>query len=455
MADRLSPEAAAAKPSDSAAATLAEAWLGRLRQACEGETVSWILTDTFSATEIGAAVAELIERQLPLDRSLTIIVADDELPPTICNALDPSLRPLCLMLPAADFAVAIVLRSILSLLRNALGREADAGQASIWARQQQRVAMHAATWQQCLAWSDGDDGDAALPPAIAECFPVRIVAERRIDALADTRSDIALIFAPAAPRDVGARRVLHLLRQSGCPVPHLGDEPQWQAQLAVLSQELGHMEMELATVQAELSEFAARYQARVGVLMAQLDALQAEQDARPVAAHAQGAVPPGRFSSRGAGGSAGPQQRTAEQAPASAPFRSSSSLKRLYRQVAQRIHPDRATDEEDRARRTGFMVEANRAYRSADETALRDILARWQATGAQTASASIDVRRQLERVKARLGDIEHELHQIFASRLYEMFVAARLAQRRGRDLLEEMAADLRLRIAAAERRQQT
>jgi hypothetical protein len=95
------------------------------------------------------------------------------------------------------------------------------------------------------------------------------------------------------------------------------------------------------------------------------------------------------------------------------------------------------------------MSEANRAYRSADEAALQGVLARWQNEGAgESARRGGDARVQLERLKRRLGDIQAELHKIFASRLYELFVAARLARRRGRDLLAEMAADLRARIEA-------
>jgi hypothetical protein len=48
------------------------------------------------------------------------------------------------------------------------------------------------------------------------------------------------------------------------------------------------------------------------------------------------------------------------------------ALRRLYRQLARRLHPDRATGEADRPWRTARMAEANAAYES------RDLMALWR-----------------------------------------------------------------------------
>ncbi|MBX9849851.1 MAG: hypothetical protein K2X64_11200, partial [Rhodocyclaceae bacterium] len=50
--------------------------------------------------------------------------------------------------------------------------------------------------------------------------------------------------------------------------------------------------------------------------------------------------------------------------------------------------------------------------------------------------------------------IQAELDRLLASRLYELFVATRLARRQGRDLLEEMASTVSLQIDAARQRLQ-
>jgi hypothetical protein len=50
-------------------------------------------------------------------------------------------------------------------------------------------------------------------------------------------------------------------------------------------------------------------------------------------------------------------------------------------------------------------------------------------------------------LRERLTAIETELHAIFGSPLYQLFVAARQAERAGRDLLGEMDAGIERRMA--------
>jgi hypothetical protein len=58
----------------------------------------------------------------------------------------------------------------------------------------------------------------------------------------------------------------------------------------------------------------------------------------------------------------------------------------------------------------------------------------------------------VDRLRTRLAEIESELHRLFGSRLYELFIAARQAARQGRDLLGEMAGQLDASIAELQRR---
>jgi hypothetical protein len=81
------------------------------------------------------------------------------------------------------------------------------------------------------------------------------------------------------------------------------------------------------------------------------------------------------------------------------------------------------------------------------------VLSLWQEGPASNATPGTSSRNvletQLKRMKARLAGIQTELDRLLASRLYELFVAARLAQRQGRDLLQEMATTVGLQIDAA------
>jgi len=110
------------------------------------------------------------------------------------------------------------------------------------------------------------------------------------------------------------------------------------------------------------------------------------------------------------------------------------------------------------------MSEANRAYRAGDGAALEEVLALWlegqggsvrdNTAGAvlpgltSTTVAALNV--QLAAILQRIAAIAAELDRLYGSKLYELFAAARMATRQGRDLLEEMAQRLDLQITQAQ-----
>ena len=238
---------------------------------------------------------------------------------------------------------------------------------------------------------------------------------------------------------------------------------QLQMELAQLTRDAAELELQFATAQAEVAEFTRRYYSLLGRRMVELDAIQARL-AREQAERAP-ENPGVRAEAQEKRGKAEQSARESErfaQTNADEPgaFCPSAEVKRLFRQIAQKIHPDRAIDEADRAWRTQLMSEANRAYRRGDETALHEVAARWhegqQARGDSPAEdvAGGDLRRgvtdapaptlprQVERMRARVLEIQRELRKLYGSRRYELCMAARQARRQGRDLLAEMAEQL-------------
>jgi multidrug efflux pump subunit AcrA (membrane-fusion protein) len=227
-----------------------------------------------------------------------------------------------------------------------------------------------------------------------------------------------------------------------------------RAELEVLTQELSELELELATAHAEIADFTRRYHALVGTRMATLDDLRAEVAARRAAADAadtaaceaaaaarERADRTRRESSRFEG--------IARETPR--PFAPSGDLKKLFRRLAQKIHPDRADNESDRAWRTQLMTEANRAYQAGDQAGLLEVLALWEEGTESRAGREADgdmLSAQLARLKKRIAEIEAELNRLFGSRLYELFTATNIARRTKRDLLQEMADRLDADIAA-------
>ncbi|MDD5248654.1 MAG: J domain-containing protein [Rhodocyclaceae bacterium] len=413
-----------------------------------------------------AALAALAAEALARGRSLTIVVADDEPLPDISNALDLGLRPLCLVLPAADYAVRIALRATLSLLKSRLARDDAEGPA--WAAQRARLADDAELWQSALAWSQRGLDRESWPPGIAQLFPVHILPLAMAQVLSAPTDWVALVQPERLPADVrtawpGALRTL-LLGGGAIPAGRgaltvVDATARLRGELELLTQELAELELELATAQAEIGEFTRRYAGVVGHRMAELDRLQAQ-----IAAARAEREPDNAEAHRCAERAQAQAEQTRrekarfadlgrEEAPAFAPSR---DIKKLYRYLAQKIHPDRARDERDRSWRTQLMTEANRAYRSGDESGLREILSLWQEgqgrtpAGQETGATSANLMAQVAGVRRRVAEIEAELNGLYGSRLYELFAAANMARRQGRDLLQEMADRLDLQIAAAQ-----
>ena len=411
-----------------------------------------------------AVLAAFAAIALAEGRTLVILAPDDQQLPEISNALDLAIRPLCLVLPAADFAARIALRATLSLMRSRLTREGEEEQTAAWQRQRERIEKNQALWQESHHWVARNDR-SDWPEQVADLFPARILPIEAYRSLRQKNADITLLYRCDAPPEliaapgsllrIGARAET---AQRSSIVPADADL-QLQMELAQLTQDVAELELELATAQAEVGEFTRRYYELVGRRMVELDAVQARlarQQAEREPADPQVDAEAHKQQEK-ADQSAREGERFARaSADEPAVFRPSSDVKRLFRQLAQKIHPDRAIDDADRAWRTHLMSEANRAYRAGDETALHEVAALWQegqdghrsstADGSRADSRAVSSKsallRQVENMRARLLAIEREMQKLFGSRLYELFIAARQARRQGRDLLAEMSDNL-------------
>lgn len=403
-----------------------------------------------------AVLAAFAAIALAEGRTLLILAPDDQQLPEISNALDLAIRPLCLVLPAADFAARIALRATLSLMKSRLARDGEDEQAAVWQRQRERIAREEALWREAHQWVARNDR-SDWPERVADLFPARILPIAAYRSLRQKSSDITLLYRCDAPPELVAPpgSLLHIGARADSPrhrsIKIADAELHLQMELAQLTQDVAELELELATAQAEVADFTRRYYDLVGRRMVELDAIQA----RLAREHAERAP-----ENPGIRAAAEEKQQQAEQsaregerfaqasADEPAAFRPSADVKRLFRQIAQKIHPDRASDEADRTWRTQLMSEANRAYRAGDETALREVAALWQEGRTDSPTENVAVApaptlvRQVERMRARLLEIQQELHKLFGSRLYELFIAARHARRQGRDLLAEMAEKL-------------
>lgn len=456
------------------ARTLAGAWRSHLEQAVTAPASLHLPQGDIAL--VFAGLAEFVAETLRAEKNLLIIVPDDEWLPELSNALDLALRPLCLILPAADFAAGIALRATLALLKSRLARETEADWITVWDMQRSRLDQHDDAWRNALEWSAANRADENWPAHVDELFPVCILPAARLDVMTGETRDCLLLIQPeriplALQGLMHHGRQILILRGSGSAGEHhaltpADEDRRLKAEFEMLAQELGEMELEFATVQAELAEFTTRYHESVGARIAELDALQA-QIAEQIVAHAPGDPTFKRKAEHARAKSARSRREYAqfdelnrETGKSEKPFAPSVGLKRLFRHLAQKIHPDRAENEDDRAWRTKLMSEANRAYRTGDAMVLQEILRQWQSGRREEvgsgnrptphkASASQELKRRIAQMQKRLAEINKQLNRLLSSRLYELFAAANMARSRNRDLLQEMAEQLDAQIAQA------
>ncbi len=229
-------------------------------------------------------------------------------------------------------------------------------------------------------------------------------------------------------------------------------------ELAVLETDLGNQELELTTLKVDLALFERRYLRTVASRYAELDELlakiaEAEASHHPGDSVRREQANAARSKANETAGAA----TTEESQDQRTQFKPSDNLRSLFRDTAKAMHPDLASDDEDRARRERFMAEANKAYSEGDEPRLRAILDQWQSSpesvrGEGTAVELVRTIRKLARAHRRLEEIRSELETLKDSDLFKLHLQAIQAQTEGRDLLNELAGQVQGQIAVAKRR---
>lgn len=238
-----------------------------------------------------------------------------------------------------------------------------------------------------------------------------------------------------------------------------GDETLREARrtMSRLSQRLAAGELELRDTRIALARFEEVYYARLGSKYAELDEILARIAEVKAAGCDEGDIPSeqARRAREQAERSAGEYRRRAVETlhPEPRP-KVAAEIKKLYRKIAARIHPDRAVDEESRSIRTRLMAELNEAYARGDAARMRDIFSRWEEGKEGEGNPEEELgrlARAMERFKNRIGIIEQELERIRRSPLGVLMEKVREADALGRDLLAILAEELDLKISLAKR----
>ncbi len=128
-----------------------------------------------------------------------------------------------------------------------------------------------------------------------------------------------------------------------------------------------------------------------------------------------------------------------------------SDLKRLYRTLVRRYHPDLATDPSERERRNRLMAEINAAYSDGDHDALEALAAQPEAASLDEPLATIELR-QLQQIHEQLSEriawLKSKRHELMHGDMMWLKIQSTLAAREGHDYLQSLADRLDAEYAA-------
>jgi len=244
------------------------------------------------------------------------------------------------------------------------------------------------------------------------------------------------------------------------------------AQIEAVQRELAARQAELTELEGDLDRFQRQYDLRLGGVVVQLDGVDRDLAAckARIAAHRQwGAGGPPKTR----GGRAyvpvdeqyrrtwrqpSPEQETAPSwselakrvHPTDAPME--EQIRRLYRRLCRRYHPDLVQDEKEKERRTEITSAINAAYAKrvvdarqslAELQALaeRATLDVWEVAGTED-QRLYALRAKLTRLRGQHADLQRAIRALTDSPAAQLSLEVKLARRRGQDLLAEIRAEV-------------
>jgi hypothetical protein len=247
------------------------------------------------------------------------------------------------------------------------------------------------------------------------------------------------------------------------PVPRTTDEElaACRREVAKVSEQLADNEVKLATLKADLAKFQYRYFQAIGRKYVELDELRARLARRraermPQDEQSAFAARRQRFEADRSAGAYRHFRRDEPVAAGGSRQDVSREAKKLFREIAVQIHPDRAENEKARALRTALMAELNAAYAASDIERMQTVLDEWRTspesvTGENAAAELQRLAKTIARLRRRLERMERETERLQTSTLGRLLRRAREASLLGRDLLDDLAAEIELKIALVRR----
>jgi len=221
---------------------------------------------------------------------------------------------------------------------------------------------------------------------------------------------------------------------------------------AELEEQVTSAELMLETTKTETAQFQYRYYQTVGRLYAQLDALDAtiakieaglSPDDAIAQTHADEAEQQAKDSAEEAG--------IIEAQPAPPPV-ITPELKLAFRNAAKLMHPDRATTDHERLRRSDLMVQVNLAYERGDQMAIEKLVSEYgqdpeAITGGDVASRIVKAIRRIAQLRRRMDEVKQEVATLEEPEIFQLKQTIEETESMGGDPLGDLEKQLMQQIS--------
>jgi dihydropteroate synthase len=131
-----------------------------------------------------------------------------------------------------------------------------------------------------------------------------------------------------------------------------------------------------------------------------------------------------------------------------------AELKQLFRTLAKRFHPDLVTDPEEKRRREKVMAQVNDAYAAQNLATMKKLAQkpdRPEVPADKTREQiMVDLKAEIVRLDRVILALDRQLQDLINSHTVRLMLEVSIAERNGRNLLAEMAADIQADIARLE-----
>lgn len=225
-----------------------------------------------------------------------------------------------------------------------------------------------------------------------------------------------------------------------------------ETQQAELEDKVTTAELTLETIKTESAQIQYRYYQSVGRLYVELDELEAliarvEADQDPENEEAETQAEIAEEQAKKSAEEAGITEKQPLPPPEITP-----ELKQAFRQAAKLMHPDRATTDKERERRTIIMAKVNVAYSKGDKDTIEKLITEFgqdpeAITGDDIGARMIKAIRRIAQLRRRMEESEQEINTLKNTEIYELFITITETEAMGGDPLGDLTKQIMQQIS--------